>query len=207
MSRKKNTLGWPTIVSLILLTATVVFWHRGYRVYDVMGYRWGDGSGKIELASANGCVALIAQRTLSPLQFSRIEDADYRGDVVPGRLGLRFDSMRLQADRPEDGWSYNFITSVRTSGFWSPRAEVTFAGGATLLRVPTWSLLFPCMLIPVLSALRRHRLGKRRASGLCEHCGYDLRHSPDRCPECGQPKSSDPVENPPKEPAPVAFSP
>ena len=29
---------------------------------------------------------------------------------------------------------------------------------------------------------RHHRLA---AKGLCVHCGYDLRGSPEKCPECG----------------------
>jgi hypothetical protein len=37
----------------------------------------------------------------------------------------------------------------------------------------------------IIAAYRRGRARKRRANNLCVACGYDLRASKDRCPECG----------------------
>ena len=52
--------------------------------------------------------------------------------------------------------------------------------------VPHW-LLFLVLAWPVYRRLRHAWiLRQRRKNGLCLYCGYDLRASPDICPECGQ---------------------
>src|SRR5688572_25949990 len=40
-------------------------------------------------------------------------------------------------------------------------------------------------VLPPICLLRYHRQRRRTRLGLCKVCGYDLRASPGRCPECG----------------------
>lgn len=55
------------------------------------------------------------------------------------------------------------------------------------LHIPCWMVVSCFMIVTSLVLLARHRLRRRRSLGLCLQCGYDLRASPDRCPECGVP--------------------
>ncbi len=54
---------------------------------------------------------------------------------------------------------------------------------------PGWPLVVIATTLPLFRVtallLRRHRRRSLNRAGLCASCGYDLRATPERCPECG----------------------
>ena len=72
----------------------------------------------------------------------------------------------------------------KDSSSWSiPKGELPW------VYVPHWVVATAGALRPLLwlAAVtpKRLRLRRRKRLGLCLECGYDLRESPERCPECG----------------------
>jgi hypothetical protein len=53
--------------------------------------------------------------------------------------------------------------------------------GTCVVFVPIWLAMLLVGAVPFARRLRR-----RRAVGVCSRCGYDLRATPGRCPECGE---------------------
>ena len=76
----------------------------------------------------------------------------------------------------------------------------TFARGAAPDLVCFWLsyllILGAILAFFIVPARRRHRVAHWRALGLCLTCGYDLRASSERCPECGTPIPADLARRP-----------
>jgi hypothetical protein len=54
------------------------------------------------------------------------------------------------------------------------------------LAIPWWLILIFALAIPAGAAEKSWRQRRRIRKGQCPECGYDLRATPERCPECGR---------------------
>ncbi|CAN5572732.1 hypothetical protein BH09PLA1_BH09PLA1_02870 [soil metagenome] len=94
----------------------------------------------------------------------------------------------------DEGWSFITVPSRSTAGHSSLSNLVRFgfqnelaADGRTIsIRFPAWVLSLVCSVLPLIWLSPGYRRRVRKRLGLCERCGYDVRATPERCPECGR---------------------
>jgi hypothetical protein len=77
-------------------------------------------------------------------------------------------------------WGFGLSIDRTIAGGW-------LRGGYLIVSVfaPYWFITGLISLPPGLFLGRRLKRGRRRRRGLCQSCGYDLRATNNRCPECG----------------------
>lgn len=176
---RRRLLGVLSLLSLILCVATVVLWVRSYWVaYDFKsstarttskkdGYRasgWGVSIGK-------GGIAFV------------VESDGFRPPSDPTTESHT--DRELSTAAPYWPGTHSPPSIWRRIGFCSERTVWTNSMGyldSRYVTIPLWLISILAALPPTLLLVSRSR--HPNAPGLCPACGYDLRATPERCPEC-----------------------
>ncbi len=101
---------------------------------------------------------------------------DQRKDLTSGGL-LRDGRQANEADADvffaRD--VFEFGSNARYGGMWS----------YWRLQLPCWVVIGGALILPTIAAARLRQSQRRAVAGACAVCGYDLRATPETCPECG----------------------
>jgi hypothetical protein len=187
--------------ALFALTATcvgLIFW-PDVGTAEVSKRSWDDPSRTLsEMAVGwGGGRFIISQDAVS---IPSIEDAT----VLRFDLRKRPPKLKFTLWRNDFGpfhWDWILFKSVPSA----PVRRTNYRPGGIergwRMGIRLWPLALLGGIATLLCVRRTIRQCRRSADGLCATCGYDLRATPDRCPECGTaPKSAAPSQN-----APVAH--
>lgn len=193
----RYALNVATLTSLLACLATAVLWVRSHRhgaeqmtwTHGALDHGWGKQR-TITLFAREG-EALLDVETFA----DRAEDLFPLAHMVPDEARQIRGSWERHQVKP---WAFKdrpgmmpgrtrMVIAVRHG----PARDVRFVRGKTFwqVRCPLWAVTGAFSLLPAVRltawALRRRRRRRDVAENRCPACGYDLRATPDRCPECG----------------------
>ena len=190
-----------TTLSALLCLATIALWIRGHYArdglwystdtmrYSIHSYRGRIWFWSLSIApNPSASVWVTPTHVTTGFQVDSVSDSWYDPYLAPVK------GVRLETDFTEapGGWS---APSKQCLGFryvstdtWYPKAQLQWGYPSARSRaifIPHWALVVLTAVLPVIALLRFVRNRNRRRDNLCPKCGYDLRATPGRCPECG----------------------
>jgi hypothetical protein len=167
-------------LSLVICVATCVLWVRGHFVEDSLAWRRSDAHSLLRSSPGH----LILDVNVSG--WSAVPPAFTHETAPPNPNAVheaRMSGLVLNVG-PQDTW----VWGERAGFAWS-RWAGNGGNSISMLVVPVWAATAATGLLPLAwcgaAALRSRARRRARRDSLCPGCGYDLRASPGRCPECG----------------------
>jgi hypothetical protein len=169
---KRRLLAILAVLSLLLFLASVVMWTRSYRIAEILIYEPRQDGYSIFSFRGEVCFRLI-RSTGGAIDHWRYSSHDMT------RLGRW---LPPESERRHLG-GFLYETGI------IPNGNFLQIGGPQLLpyvavAIPYWALVVLFAGFSLIVWLVRGR-SRKAIPGLCSNCGYDLRASTDRCPECG----------------------
>jgi hypothetical protein len=195
---KRRLFNLMALLSLALCFTIALLWVRSYWRWDHFIWKWEDGTGAVaierqrQIYSMHGSVGI--QRVSQEMVYASEERAREVRQMLATQREFNWKKGKPAAPiTPSNLWE--------RIGFWSglntvklPNVDARSAQRQsrmltiTWFSVPHWFLGIPCsvpLLLWVRSYARAVASRRRLRQSLCPACGYDLRATPDRCPECG----------------------
>lgn len=187
-------------MSLVVCGVTVGLWGRSYWKGDMV--RW-YSRGELEtrdvhLSSGRGVIGLDCSLT-------KYRDVSTKRQAEESLRQFQSLVRTDPPELPESPRSFTWMSGPQfmpQGGLWPFRWQAhrqsgdRGSSGRYDLSFPYWLPVLVACICPAVwiwgFVRRRTRLARSKA-GLCSACGYDLRASKDRCPECGTPVVADKV--------------
>jgi hypothetical protein len=176
-------------VSLVLCLAAIGFVVRSLFARDTVGLLL------INQPAVRYAVSLDSWQGSAVVMFTRTARID--GAPVPEWTSQRPQRFRV-ASFPR-GDLYEQLVIYQNMGHWfagfaagsgftatKPKTgPITIVSKNWLVAAPWWAIAVVAAVLPTLWLKRRRDQRRLSLAGRCRNCGYDLRATPDRCPECG----------------------
>ena len=167
-----------TVVSLVICLAAGAAWVRSYaspegitrvdQQSDILGVGWVRG-----LFCVTRWTNVVDQLTSDPVERLMARKMNQPQELSFSKWTSKPQPVPSPLTGPTKGWSHlAFAYHSTPIGYYIERDVV----------VPIWFVFAAAMILPAARFRCRHR---KLGAGFCSTCGYDLRATPDRCPECG----------------------
>jgi len=196
---KRRLFNIATVVSVVLWLAVVSAWVDGYwnfraagvavkQLSACIGSHRGSATLTIERDNPGGLFTRESSAPISvaadfPLEFP--SDGTFEANCLD-RLGGNGDEILIGPRRIQYGFGASsedgFNTGLRRLAPGETRAPDYHVWH---VRTPAWFLAAIAFILPAVWVIDRRKRRRRVLGNHCEKCGYDLRATPDRCPECG----------------------
>jgi predicted Zn-ribbon and HTH transcriptional regulator len=185
--RRRRLFTLSSAVSLLLCAAVCVMWVRSYFRYDTAAL--GTGTNRpldrrdYHVLLARGRIAFLVKTfQIRSIPLAGIAEQGWSFESFP--LGEDVDlakSLYWRLDPPNMtfifGFGYGYVSRAWNNGAITKEVAVM---------VPHAAVVLVTAMLPVAWVLHHRRERGRNRTGRCPSCGYDLRATPDRCPECGR---------------------